>query len=97
MNLTGKQRRFLRAQGHHLAAVLQIGKDGISPGFIEAVDRALDDHELIKIRVGQSAALDREQAAAELARATDSHVAQVLGNTMLLYRRHREEPRIELP
>jgi RNA-binding protein len=97
MTLTGKQRRFLRAQGHHLAAVLQIGKEGISAGFVDAVDRALEDHELIKIRVGQNAVLDREQAATELARATDSHVAQVLGNTMLLYRRHREEPRIELP
>lgn len=101
MHLTGKQRRFLRAQGHHLPAVLQIGKEGLSPAFIQAVDQALEDHELIKIRVGQNAALDdrdaRKQAADELARATSSEVAQILGNTMLLYRAHPDEPRISLP
>lgn len=97
MNLTGKQRRFLRAQGHHLPAILQIGKEGLSEAFISAVEQAFEDHELIKIRVGSNADLDRQEAAAHLADATGSHVAQVLGNTMLLYRRHPDEPVIELP
>lgn len=101
MKLTGKQRRFLRAQGHHLQAILQIGKEGLSPSFIQAVDQALDDHELVKIRVGQGALLEgrdeRDSVAAELARATGSEIAQILGNTMLLYRPHPEEPSIQLP
>lgn len=101
MGLTGKQRRFLRARGHHLPAILQIGKEGLSPGFVQALDQALEDHELVKIRVGQNAILDdrdaRRQAAAELAQATGSEVAQLLGNTMLLYRPHPDEPRIQLP
>ncbi|MCG8423456.1 MAG: ribosome assembly RNA-binding protein YhbY [Proteobacteria bacterium] len=97
MSLTGKQRRFLRAKGHHLPAVLQIGKEGLSPSLIEALDRALLDHELVKIRVGQNALVDRKSAASELARATSSEVAQVLGKTLLLYRAHPEQPVIELP
>lgn len=97
MSLTGKQRRFLRSQGHHLTAVLQIGKEGVSPAFVQAVEQALLDHELIKIRVGANAVLDRKQAAADLAGATTSEIAQVLGNTLLLYRPHPEEPRITLP
>lgn len=97
MGLTGKQRRFLRAKGHHLAAVLQIGKEGVSPPFVEAVESALLDHELIKIRVGQNALVDRKAAAAQLSRATGSEVAQVLGNTVLLYRPHPEKPTIVLP
>lgn len=95
--LTGKQRRHLRALGHDLAAVVQIGKEGLSDAFVSAVDQALLDHELIKVRVGQNAVIDRKDAAAQLAERTNSHVAQVLGNTILLYREHPEEPTIELP
>lgn len=97
MTLTGKQRRFLRARGHHLSAVLQIGKNGITPAFVAAVDQALLDHELIKIRIGQNALVDREDAAQELARTTGGEIAQMVGSMLLLYREHPEEPVIELP
>jgi RNA-binding protein len=97
MSLTGKQRRHLRALGHALSPVAHIGKDGLSEAFVAAVDQALSDHELIKVRLLDSAALDRHDAAQELATATRSEVAQVLGATILLYRPDPEEPRIELP
>lgn len=97
MALTGKQRRFLRAQGHHLAAVLQIGKNGITSNFVAAVDQALLDHELIKIRIGQNALVEREEAAAQLALATGGEIAQMVGSMLLLYREHPEEPTITLP
>lgn len=97
MPLTGKQKRHLRSLGHHLQTVVQIGKEGISEALIGAVDRALLDHELVKVRVGQNAMLERRDAAAELASATGSEVAQVLGSTVLLYRAHPDEPVIRLP
>jgi RNA-binding protein len=97
MTLTGKQRRHLRALGHALTAVVTIGKDGITPGVARAIDQALFDHELVKIRLGQNAPVDRKDAAAELAAETASEVAQILGNTVLLYRRHPDQPIIELP
>lgn len=97
MTLSGKQRRFLRARGHHLSAVLQIGKNGITPAFIAAVNQALLDHELIKIRIGQNALVEREAAVDELARATGGEVAQVVGSMLLLYRRHPDEPVLVLP
>lgn len=101
MSLTGKQRRYLRALGHGLPAVVQMGKDGITPALVQAVNQALDDHELIKIRIGQGALVEdkteRKAAAEELAKQTESEVAQVLGHVVLLYRHHREDPRIELP
>ena len=95
--LTGKQRRHLRALGHALRPVAQIGKEGLSDGLIAAIDRALTDHELVKIRVGEGAGVERHSAAGELAERTGSAVAQLLGHTILLYRAHPEEPRIELP
>jgi len=95
--LTGKQRRHLRSLGHGLQSVLQIGKEGLTEGLIGAVDQLLEDHELIKIRVGQNATVDRKDAAQELSKMTGSETAQVLGSTILLYRKHPEKPKIKLP
>ncbi len=97
MSLSGKQRRYLRSLGHALNPVVQIGRDGLSEAVIAAIGEALEAHELIKIRVGSASDLEREEAAAQAARATGAEVAQVLGNTALLYRRHPEKPVIALP
>ena len=95
--LTGKQRRHLRGLGHALAPVVLIGKEGISEAFVAAVDQALADHELIKVKVLETAELDRHEAADQLAGKTGGQVAQVLGRTILLYRARPEDPAITLP
>ena len=97
MALSGKDRRFLRGLGHHLDPVVQVGKEGLSEAFLAAVEQALSDHELVKIRVGESAPMDRREAANALAEATHAQLAQVLGRTFLLYRPDADEPRIALP
>ena len=95
--LTGKQRRHLRALGHKLEIVVHVGKAGLNDGIIAAVDQALTDHELIKLKIGEAAGVDRHEAAEALATKTKSQVAQVLGYTVLLYRRHPQKPVIVLP
>ena len=97
MSLSGKQRRYLRSLGHALNPVVQVGRSGLSPEVVEAITAALGSHELIKIRLGSGSDLQRHAAAEEAARLTESQVAQVLGNTVLLYRRHPDNPVIELP
>ena len=95
--LTGKQRRHLRALAHALHPIVQVGKGGLDDGLVAAVERALADHELVKIKVGEAAGVDRHTAADRLASATRSEVAQVLGNVVVLYRPDPEQPRIALP
>jgi RNA-binding protein len=95
--LSGKQRRHLRALAHALRPLVQIGKGGIDDGLVKAVDQALVDHELVKIKLGEHAEVDRHEAAVALADRTKSHVAQVLGHTILLYRADPEKPVIVLP
>ena len=97
MGLTGKQRRHLRGLGHALVPIANLGKGGITDAFVDALDRALADHELIKIKILESASVDRHDAAEALSARTASEVAQVLGNTILLYRAREEDPTIELP
>ena len=96
-SLTGRQRRHLRTLGHDLAAVVQLGKAGVTDSLLTALDAALTTHELVKARISQGAPIERHAAAATLAERLASEVVQVLGNTVLLYRRHPEEPKIELP
>jgi RNA-binding protein len=95
--LTGKQRHHLRGLGHKLDPLVQVGKGGIDEGLIKAVDQALTDHELVKLRVGDSAEVDRHEAAEEIAAQTQSEVAQVIGNVVLLFRASPEDPKITLP
>ncbi len=95
MALTGKQRRKLRALGHHLEVVVQVGAAGVTDGVLAAVEQALHDHELIKVKVAEGPE-DRHDAAAHLAGETSSEVAQVLGRTVLLFRKRKEKSKIQL-
>ena len=94
--LTGKQKRYLRSQGHHLEPALMVGANGVAEGPIGELDRALADHELVKVRIGQGCGVGRKDVAEALATATGSAVAQVLGRTILFYR-PAKKPRIRLP
>jgi RNA-binding protein len=95
--LTGKQRRFLRALGHHREPVVQVGKDGISEGLVAALDVALNSHELVKVKLGESAGADRRAMGAAVAEAAGGELVQVLGRTVLVYRRRAKDPEIQLP
>jgi len=95
-DLAGKDRRALRALGHHLKPVVQIGQHGITDGIVDATRQALADHELIKVKVLEGAPIDRREAAEELARRTGAELAQVLGRTFLLYLPHPTEPKIRI-
>lgn len=94
MGLNGKQRRKLRALGHHLEPVVLVGQSGVTEGVIAATDQALEDHELIKVKVGEGPE-DRHETADRLAEATKSEVAQVLGRTVLLFRKRKEDSKFD--
>src|SRR5512144_3102201 len=88
-------RRRLRAAGHHLSAVVQIGKEGITDAVLRQLDDALETHELVKVRLGAESPEGRFDAAERIAAEPGVHLAQVLGRTLLVYRRHPKRPRFE--
>jgi len=96
MTLDGKQRRRLRALGHHLGVVVQVGQEGVTPGVLAAVEQALWDHELVKVKLAAEDREVRKHQAVALASGTGAEVAQVLGRIVLLYKQNPDEPRIEL-
>jgi len=97
MELSGKQRRYLRSLGHSLSPVSQIGRDGLSGSLVSSLEAALLARELVKIRIGSTCDTDRHEVAAELAARTSSALVQVLGSTVLLFRPNPDKPKISLP
>lgn len=93
--LSGRERRQLRALGHHLKVVVQVGAQGITGEVVHAAEQALRDHELIKVKIGEGPA-DRHEASAALAAATHSELAQLLGRTALLFRQRKVGSKIPL-
>ncbi|HEY1089055.1 MAG TPA: ribosome assembly RNA-binding protein YhbY [Archangium sp.] len=96
MALNGKQRRQLRALGHHLSVVVQVGSDGMTEGVIAAAAQALKDHELIKVKLAGEDREERMAMVEQLAAGTEAEVAQTLGKTVLLYKKRKKNPKIKL-
>jgi RNA-binding protein len=93
--LAGFQRRYLRGLANPRKALVQIGEGGLSEGILTALESALNDHELVKVRLREPE--DKKATAAELAEKTGAELCGVVGHTVILYRPHPESPQIELP
>jgi RNA-binding protein len=94
---TGELRRRLRAHGHALKPLVQVGKGGVTAGVLAQVAQALFDHELVKVRVGTECPVDRFEVADELGAQPGTQVVQILGRVVLVYKRHPKKPRFEGP
>lgn len=93
--LNGRQRRHLRGLGHHLNPVVLVGQNGVTPEVIAATRQALEDHELIKVKINDGP-LGRHEAAESLAHETGAELAQLLGRTALLFKQRREKPKLSV-
>ncbi len=94
--LRGKDRRYLRGLGNGLRPTVYLGKEGLSAAVIRSLNQAYANSELVKVRCERNS-VDRREAGERLAAATESHLVQVLGNTLLLYRPDPDDPQIALP
>ena len=100
MKLTGKQTRYLRGLGHHLKPVAMIGKDEVSDNVIAAVDEALNDHELIKIKFNEFKEKEQKtELAARIEEAAGCRLAGMIGHTAVFFRPHPdpEKRAVHLP
>lgn len=77
--------RELKSRAQKLKPVVHIGHDGISPNLLSALDQALADHGLVKVRFADHKAL-RKQLSAELSALTGARLVLQVGHTTTLYR-----------
>ncbi|HET7825907.1 MAG TPA: ribosome assembly RNA-binding protein YhbY [Anaeromyxobacter sp.] len=94
---SSKLRKALRAAGHHLSAVVQVGKEGVTDAVLRELDEQLGAHELVKVRILAESPEDRFEAAERLGAAAGAQIAQILGRTVLVYRKDPEKPKFERP
>ncbi len=97
MELSENQRRFLRGRAHALKPIIQIGKTGLTEAVAKETDRALRDHELIKVRAPGADRQARDAMLADLATRTQSMLVHRIGHVAVLYRANRSKPGLVIP
>ena len=95
--LTSSQSRFLRGQAHDLKALLQIGAKGLTPAFLAELDAVLEQHELVKVKIGAEDREARDAMIGEIVEKTGSALVQRIGHVAVLYRPSKDHRQIVLP
>jgi len=95
--LSGKQKRFLRAEAHHLKPIFQVGKSGVTENMVEQLKDALEKRELIKVNILQNCLEDKHTVADKLSSGTGAELVQIIGNNVVLYKESAENKQIALP
>ena len=90
--LSPARRRELKARAHALDPVVLIGGGGLSAALIAEIDRSLNSHELIKVRVNAQRA-ERDAAFREICRQTGAQAVQHIGKILVLFRENPEHRR----
>ncbi len=97
MKLTTSQTRHLRSQAHKLKPVVMVGAKGITDSLLEELEIALNTHELIKVKVSAEEREDRDKMIEQLCKASNSVKVQRVGHIVTLFRRNKNDPKVELP
>jgi len=97
MALNEKQKKHLRRLAHPMSPIVMLGNAGLTDGVVNELDRALTDHELVKVsaRIGERTV--RDAALGEMATRTASELVQRVGHVGVFYRRRGELPKILIP
>lgn len=91
IELTPEQRRSLRAAAHHLHPVVTVAGKGLADTVVREIDRSLNAHELIKVKLQGIERGDRDALLAEICDQLGCAPVQHIGNTLILWRQKPEE------
>ncbi len=97
MEMTSKQRAYLKSLASNLSPIFQVGKSSLTPEITEAISEAFNNNELIKIAVLKNCMDDPRAIAEMVAERTHSQVVQVIGKKIVLYKPDKNKPKIQLP
>ena len=94
--MTGKQRASLRKIAATLQPIFQIGKQGVTENLMKQLDDALEAREIIKITILETAGENTKELCNEIARELGAEPVQAIGSKFTIYRRSKNNPRIEV-
>lgn len=95
--LSASQRKQLRSLAHHLKPVITIGVKGLTDAVVSETQRALEHHQLLKIKIVADDRAQRKVVILDLCSRAEAILVAKIGMTATLYKPNPEEPRIELP
>jgi RNA-binding protein len=95
--LTNNQKKFLRSMGHALKPVVMVGQHGLSESVLAELESTMTKHELLKIKIRSEGKKEKQQMINKIVELSQSHLVQVIGNIVVIYRPFDEEPQIILP
>lgn len=96
MNLSTKQKQFLKGLAHKLKPVVLMGANGLTEAVLAEIEIALDAHELIKVKVAAEERETKSLIVDAIVRETGAEKVQVIGSMLVLYR-PTEDRKIEIP
>lgn len=96
MNLSTKQKQYLKGLAHNLKPVVLMGANGLTEAVLAEIEIALNHHELIKVKVASEERETKLLIVDAIIRETKAEKVQVIGKTLVLYRQS-EDCKIELP
>ncbi len=96
MAVNDKQIRYLKGLAHPLKPVVMVGNKGITDNVLTELDRALEQHELIKIRISGQDKAQRMAMIESMTHTTHAQFIGMIGHIAILYRA-AQDPVIQLP
>jgi RNA-binding protein len=90
MSLSSADKKHYRAIAHNLNPVIIVGDKGLSEGLIDEVNRALRDHELIKVKVAIGDRDDRASLINDLVEKTASELVQSIGKVAVILKKNNK-------
>jgi RNA-binding protein len=97
MSLSQTQKRYLRGLAHALSPIIQVGNKGVTPSLLAEFGNALDQHELVKVKLAGDDRDARKRQIDALAETVGAEVVQRIGHVASYFRRNADEPKIALP
>jgi RNA-binding protein len=96
MNKTAKQdMRQLRTIGHKLKPVVTVAGKGLNEGVLAELERALADHELIKVKLAVGSREARTEITDQICEQLGAEMVQRIGNVIVILRRSdKPDPRL---
>ncbi|WP_422135259.1 ribosome assembly RNA-binding protein YhbY [Endozoicomonas sp. ALD040] len=90
MSISSEKKRHYRSLGHKLKPVVMVAGNGLSDGVIEETQRALHDHELIKVKFAVGDREVKKEAINELCNQTQAELIQTIGNIALIFKENKD-------
>lgn len=96
MNLSNKQKQYLKGEAHHLKHVVMIGANGLTEGVLAEIENALEYHELIKVKISAEDRDTKKLICEAIIRESGAIQVQLIGSILTLYK-PSEQQKISLP